>query len=95
MKTPEEILTKVLNEWDNPNDLDLMSILAKRSLPFMKKAMEEYGSQSPTDEQCDEITEKAGELFGEYINDDICMDMREIIRSVLGKGCKPITNEKQ
>lgn len=56
MKTPEEILTKVLNEWDNPNELDLMSILAKRSLPFMEKAMNEYALQfiHPKDcYQCD------------------------------------------
>lgn len=45
MKTAEEILIKVLNECENPNDLDLVNILAKRSLPFMKKAMEEYAAQ--------------------------------------------------
>ena len=56
MKTAEEILTKVLNEWDNPDELDLMTILAKRSLPFMQKAMEEYALQfiHPKDcYQCD------------------------------------------
>lgn len=45
MKTPKQILTKVLNEWDNLKDLDLMSILAERSLPFMEKAMKEYAKQ--------------------------------------------------
>lgn len=45
MKTAEEILIKVLNECENPNDLDLVNILAKRNLPYMKKAMEAYAME--------------------------------------------------
>ena len=45
MKTAKALLIKVLNEWHNPDELDLMTILSKKSLPFMEKAMQEYAEQ--------------------------------------------------
>jgi hypothetical protein len=62
MKTAEEVLIQTLNEWSNPDDLDLMTILAKRSLPFMEKAMEAYAQQfNPKDDEAEAVERLAKE----------------------------------
>lgn len=59
-------------------------ILMEQSLKLTTITRQSF-SQFITDQQCDEITNKAADMFGEFINQGIYEEMRQIIHSVLDK----------
>lgn len=74
MKTAKALLIQTINEWDKPDELDLITILSKKSLPFMEKAMEEFAKQQAT-----EFVKWANEncWYKHYDQNDNCWTSRD------------------